>query len=746
MSPSKTRSSRQRRSSALLLTAIIACLVSDCGRDPVDISFADYVRHQRDNLTTGLISIPESINTHLLGYGWRLREGDLGYAELTQNTGHVRFFAAQGELRRLAFWGALDSPAGAERYRVLVNGRGLGSVEFGTEWQEQGIDLPPNSVRVGANLLVLRCLECPTGERHRGPNLRLRQLRLLPGAAHGRRIRSPDGGAGGRFLMPLPAYLDVVAELPQEARFRGKLSVRGEPAEPVTVALRVLDSTGEHLAGKWHVGAASRPQRLQADLSNWAGRLVRLRLAASASPDAEVDWRRAAVTGRGGPPRGGRLPLAEPRAPQRSGRLGRPDIVFVLLDAARADAFQPFGGPYPTPALESLATDGTSFTEAHAPASWTQPSVSALLTGFYPDSVGSDAWGTTMSLQVPTLAELLSAAGYRTVLWHQHPFYGSQRELLRGFSEVHWARTNLVDPVPPAELLTAADRPTFTFVHLLPPHTPYSPPAPFRGSYSSWYRGEMAVSARLLNQFHSRRDPQDLSAEDRRYVRDRYLENAAYADSLVGRIRDLLLAERRYDDSLIVVLSDHGESFLEHGRFLHTQQLYRESIHVPLIAKWPGATTAYDAVVEQPVSLVDLLPTLVDGLALETDQLFQGRSLLPIALDGRSEDRPIYAVTRGTADGWRPPSPRSALRYGSWKAIYEPLADRLVLFDVSTDPGEQRNLAAAQPLIALLLRQAVLEQTALDLGLSRSSERLEVEPLDPEVEDRLRDLGYLGNE
>lgn len=739
-----TAADRRRRSAARWRFAALALLASACGRDPVALSFADHLEHQRDNVTTGLISVPGGVNTHLLEYGWRTA-ADGEHAELVQRTGRIRFFAAHRELRRLVLRGSMGPSGEQRRYRLLINGRKRGSVAFGPRPGERRVDLPAGAVRRGANLLALRCLECPAGERHRGPGLRLTQLRLLPAAAHRGRVRGAGGPDGESFRMPASAYLDVVAQLPQAAAFRGALSVSGARAGSVTVTLSVLDASGERRAGQWQVDDGDR-HSLRADLRAWSGRLVRLRLAAAGEGAAELDWRRAVVTGRGGPPRGGRLPLARPAAPPRSGRLGRPDVLLVLLDAARADAFEPFGGPYPTPALQGLADDGTRFTEAWAPASWTQPSVSALLTGLYPDSLGSDAWGTPMRLQTPTMAELLAAAGYRTVLWHQHPLYRAQRELARGFGETHWARGSLDDPVPPADLTAADDRPTFTLVHLLPPHAPYEPPPPFRGAYSSWYEGDLDVSARALNQFHTRRDAQELDADERRYIRDRYLENAAYADSLVGRIRDRLIERGRYDQTLIVVLSDHGESFLEHGRFLHTQQLYRESIHVPLVAKWPRAAPSRRVVVEQPVSLVDLLPTLVDGLGLETDRGFQGRSLLPIAFDGRPEDRPIWAVTRGATESWRLPAPRTALRYDGWKAVYAPLADRLELYDVAADPAEQRDLAADRPLAALLLRQAVLEQQALNASLRRSEAALGAEGLDAEVEQQLRDLGYLGRE
>jgi arylsulfatase A-like enzyme len=744
MTRSPSRSALRQLLPALLAAVTALPLASCDGADPVALSFSDYLRHQGGNVTTGPISVTAGLDTGVWTYGWRLHDGEPPSAELVQNIGHIRLFAAEPGARQLLLRGSMDRPEAAGSYRLLINGRALGRVAFDGEWRQQRVELPRESLRVGPNLLALRCLECPAGRRHQGPKLRLAQLRLRPAPSRPGTIRKTETDPEGtRFLMPSTAYLDVVAQLPTAAVFRGEVTVAAAASEPVDVALRVLGPGGERQAGEWRLGGGET-RVLRADLSPWAGQLVRLRLAATANDSAELDWRRAVVTGSGGAPNPER-PLAEPEAPPRSRRLGRPEIVLVLLDAARADAFAPFGGLYPTPALDSLAADGTSFLEAWAPASWTGPSVSALLTGFYPDSVHSELWGATLPSQVQTLAELLTAAGYRTVLWHQHPFYRGRKDLQRGFSEVYWARTNVVDPVPPPDLLSSGDRPTFTFVHLLPPHAPYEPPAPFRGAYSSWYTGGLEVTAETLNQFHGQRDPRELSADDRRYVRDRYLENAAYADSLVGRIRDLVITTGRYDDTLFLVLSDHGESFLEHGRFLHTQQLYGESIRVPLVVKWPAATSPRRAVVDEPVSLIDLLPTLVDGLGLETDHPFQGRSLLPVALDGRRRGGMIYAVTRGATDAWRPPATRVALRYGPLKAIYAPLEDRLELYDVTNDPAEIDDLSAARPLSGLLMRQAVLEQMELNGGLF-ATEAAAGAPLDPAVEDGLRALGYLGEQ
>ena len=161
--------------------------------------------------------------------------------------------------------------------------------------------------------------------------------------------------------MRAPAFLDLVAELPNGARFRAEAGASPAGAGRATVRLSVLDAAGERVAGEWPLAGQAR-QRLRADLAAWAGQTVRLRLEADGTDGVELELRHAAITGRPGSEAAHRLLPAEPAAPPRSGRLGRPDIFVVLLDAARADAFRPFGGRWASPALERLAADGTRFT------------------------------------------------------------------------------------------------------------------------------------------------------------------------------------------------------------------------------------------------------------------------------------------------------------------------------------------------------------------------------------------------
>jgi arylsulfatase A-like enzyme len=419
-------------------------------------------------------------------------------------------------------------------------------------------------------------------------------------------------------------------------------------------------------------------------------------------------------------------------------------VILIMLDAARADAFSPFGGPHETPAVARLAAEGTVFRQARAGSSWTLQSVTSVLTGLYADVLGVAAWRDRLPDAVPSLPELMEAAGYDTVLFSQHPFYRYDDSYRRGFRRVRVLRGSDTTTLPAARELLASPQPTFALVHLLPPHIPYTPPEPFRGRYTSAYKGDMTVEPERLRPFTPDR-PEPLSEADLRYVRNRYLENVAYADSLVARVLGILDRQGRYDDALVVLTADHGEAFLEHGRFVHSLDLHREVLHVPLVVKWPGSSSAFRPVVDEPVSLLDLAPTLVDGLALRgAEDGFQGRSLLPLASGESVPPRAFYAVTRGEGSPNRAATPRLMLASGGRSVHFAPLEDRTELYDLEVDPGERNDLAPHQPLEALLLRQSLLVQSAWNRELLRVEEE---EPpsgeLDDESVEQLEALGYL---
>ena len=236
-----------------------------------------------------------------------------------------------------------------------------------------------------------------------------------------------------------------------------------------------------------------------------------------------------------------------------------------------------------------------------------------------------------------------------------------------------------------------------------------------------------------------------MTEEDRRFIRDRYDENVAFADAQVGALLSILDSSERYEDSLVILMSDHGEAFLEHGRYLHSRMLFREFLHVPLVIKWPRGVSGYEAEVAEPMSLVDLVPTLEDGLALPAQQEgYQGRSLIPLVFDGAHRQEPLWATTRRVDTYQKPPRPLEMLQAGPWKILYDPLSDSSRIYQIENDPGESQDLSGELPMRTLYLRQALLRQRTYNRELlQQAPEPGPIEDSDAEIQKQLEALGYL---
>ena len=628
------------------------------------------------------------------------------------------------------------------------------------QWERHRIEISGPTVRRGRNRLDFSIPRPKSAAKHR-QRLRpkIRQLRFIAANGRGPWAQRPDqirllpeaeSSADRQTIeMPSPARIEAVTELPERARLRARFEVNRPPGadqEPVLVYARLQDSAlAEHHLAQERVIGTSRTHDLVVDLRDWGDQLVRLQLGVGGTGNAVVSWHWAVVEAAPDLPRPATIePIRRLPAPD-SGRLGRPDVLVVLLDAARADSFSPFGGSRPTPSTARLAADGTVFEQALAASSWTGQSIPSIFTGLYPDSLRVGPWGSPLPSAVATLAEMLSRVGYRTVLWTQHPFYDYQQDLKRGFQVFRRPKFRDYSSLPSPATLVSEGQPTFAFVHLIPPHAPYTPPPPYRGLYSSWYAGSIEPEPTFLGRFPDRRSAEELTEEDRRFIRDRYDENVAFADAHLGTLLSMLDSAERYDDTLVILLSDHGEAFLEHGSFLHSHMLYREFLHVPLVIKWPRGVLGYETRVDEPISLVDLVPTLVDGLALQGRHGgFQGRSLLPMVFDGASRNEPLWATTRRMDTYQKPPRPLKMLQVGPWKILHDPLADSSLIYQIETDPAESRDLSEELPMQTLYLRQALRRQATFNRELLRPEPGPDfIQDSDPEIEEQLKALGYI---
>ena len=415
---------------------------------------------------------------------------------------------------------------------------------------------------------------------------------------------------------------------------------------------------------------------------------------------------------------GGRTPStpAEPPADAAS-------VVLVTIDTLRADRVGAYGWRAArTPAIDALAEEGARFGRAYAAAPITLTSHATLLTGVYPPRHGARHNGMQVRSDVPTLATVLRDKGFATAAFIAAFPLDHRFGLNRGFDTYSDALPRgpdgrLLNERPGKAVVDEAlewlrsqtqERRIFLWVHLFEPHAPYE------GSGSP-------ADTRL------------------RSVSDRYDDEIASADAQVGRLIEGL-AHRRAS-TLIVLAGDHGEAFGEHGEVGHSVFVYDTTLRVPLVIAGPRVRAG--ARVEAPVSLVDVMPTILgliglqpastDGISLVYTfdrQAVGGPHAVPV------QRRPLYAESFAPLldFGW---SSLRSVRVGGDKYIAAPKPE---LYEAATDAGETRNVAATKPEIARALAPLVDRWSAAELPAdSRST------PTDDQASARLRSLGYLAS-
>jgi arylsulfatase A-like enzyme/Tfp pilus assembly protein PilF len=435
-----------------------------------------------------------------------------------------------------------------------------------------------------------------------------------------------------------------------------------------------------------------------------------------------------------------RAPHKAPAAPVDS---THPNIILITLDTTRADRMGFLGSKRGlTPNLDAMARQGVAFTRAYAHVPITTASHTTILTGTYPQFNRVDDFGIPLSPRLPYLPDLLHAQGYHTGAFVGSlildPLDGTAPGFDRGF-EIYDAGFHLrrhgMDRYKSVErragdvvnhalawLSQLENGPFFLWIHLYDAHDPYDPPPPFKAKFASQpYDGEIA-----------------------------------YADSAVGKLIDELRKHGLYDETLIAVMADHGESLGAHGENTHGIFLYDETLHVPLLFKLP-ASHAAGKKIDTRARLVDVAPTILQEAGLPVPKEMQGESLAPLmnkiatnpphpagrvsplASVGNSqeEDRPAYAETDypHRAFGW---SSLRALRTGKYLYIRAP--DR-ELYNETADPESAHNLAAGSKAVADTIA------TQLDTFRARTSQTLvELAKPDPEQTRKLQALGYVASD
>jgi arylsulfatase A-like enzyme len=434
--------------------------------------------------------------------------------------------------------------------------------------------------------------------------------------------------------------------------------------------------------------------------------------------------------------------------------LGRPNVLLIVIDTARADRFTFDGYRRDTsPEIAALAREGAVYERAYTPAPWTLPAHASLFTGLYPSAHGADSGHLWLDDERVTLAEALRDAGYRTLGFIGNPCIGSLFNFQQGFDTYDevWRRVRKETGDMGAGLTNEAverwlawrdanpearRQPFFIFINYVEPHLPYEPPDPERARFLSPSADRAAVE-RLRALRHPEEDRyilglRSLSDADLAVLSDLYDGEIAYADRRVGEIAALLRRLGLLDDTLVVVTSDHGEEIGEHHYLDHKMNVYEPLLHVPLVLRYPRAVRGGQRI-RGPVMLQDLFPTIL-GLAGARPPDPPGgtpargpREAVPLpgvagaGGPGRGDagSEPIIAefarplpfvavldeVEPGRDHrGWD--HALVAYRTGDLK-LHWSSGGRHRLFDLRSDPGEDRDLAALAPDRAAALAREV---------------------------------------
>jgi choline-sulfatase len=418
-------------------------------------------------------------------------------------------------------------------------------------------------------------------------------------------------------------------------------------------------------------------------------------------------------------------------------------VLLVTVDTLRADHLGCYGCQRPTsPHLDRLARSGHLFMDALCPMPTTTPSHAALLTGRHPRSLGVLYNGAVMPQSAVTLAEVLEGRGYATAAFvGAYPVH-SEFGFDQGFQ--HFSGTELereADQVVDEAIhwLSQQDgSPFFLWVHLWDPHIPYYAPEEYRERFQ-------VPSLELPLKFAFVRRPGDVTAEMVQKTVAAHDAEIGWTDHNLGRLLAAMKSRGYFHRSLIAVTADHGESMaelLERRAYVfdHGEFLYRHQLAVPLLIRMPGEPVSDGAVLHRgPVSLLDLMPTILDLLGLDTPGNTEGRSLQPLMAGGSLPHRAVIAQRRPFT---RPPRPflageQYSVTSGNWHLLTA-TGGNPELFDLAVDPGETENRYAEEQAVALRL-----------LGLLQAWQKgAEAPPVgdlpdqDPVVRERLRLLGY----
>ncbi len=397
----------------------------------------------------------------------------------------------------------------------------------------------------------------------------------------------------------------------------------------------------------------------------------------------------------------------------------KPNIVLIAIDSLRADHMSCYGYPrLTTPHIDRFAAGGTLFERNFSPHIPTTSAYSSMLTGqdVFTTQVVALRHQGPLRAEVPTLPEILRGNGYTTTCvgfggnpasrgfdkYLEFPGWGSWNEGRSPKAE----NLNKV-ALPELDRLVAQDKPFLLFLRHMDPHAPYLPPAPYERMFYHGNESDPAnrsmdpvMAFKPFRDFFASWMPPGISDKD--YVVAQYDGAIAYMDAAIQSIFAALEAHGILDETIVVVNADHGETLYEHECWFDHHGMYDNTLHVPLILRYPGKVPAGRRV-SGFTHHKDLVPTLLDLAGIEHVGTFDGQSVLPMIAGDVASHAPSFYITECTwmrKHGWRTPE---------WKLIValEPdfhFKPAVELYNLVEDPEENHDLADARPDVVARLK------------------------------------------
>lgn len=457
-------------------------------------------------------------------------------------------------------------------------------------------------------------------------------------------------------------------------------------------------------------------------------------------------------------------------------------VIVIWIDSLRKDHLKAYGYKRETaPTISGVAKQGTLISDCISQASWTKVSTPSFLASLYPLSHGVLDFSDRLASSVITLPEVFQEAGYSTVSFSSILLTGKFSNLHQGFDQVVESlafpdrdsskTSHAYVPMAIEWIEENGQRPFFMFLHLYDPHDPYRPKSPLDRTWTNEAAVESfnqetrtiedSIADPLLRRFKKPTldELKAVNVDAHQYAE---VPSSWYDASILAmdfELRKLFasLTKMRLDkDTLVVIASDHGEEFFEHGRMFHGQSVYRELIEVPLIFWWPGVVSD-DARVDATVEMVDVMPTVLELSGLSVPIQAQGASFANQIRVGNDQNprtrvpmKPAFAMKAKVSELLSPP-PRETESYtvidGEWKLIHNLVPGKgqpeFELYNRLNDHKEQVNLAPNMPhLVSRLAR--LLDSWRRFTSRQQIKEDIpNPAPLDGEVLRRLISLGYL---